>query len=52
LNDYDQIFTILKGASFNGWISIEDGPDPSTGVTDIAESATFLRRKMREHGLT
>lgn len=51
LNDYDRIFSILKGAGFNGWISIEDGPDPQTGVRDIAESAVFLRRKMLEHGL-
>ncbi|MBI4660496.1 MAG: sugar phosphate isomerase/epimerase [Verrucomicrobia bacterium] len=51
LNDYDRIFSILKKAGFNGWISIEDGPDPATGVADIAESAKFLRRKMREFGL-
>lgn len=51
LNDYDRIFSILKGAGFNGWISIEDGPDPVTGVADIAESARFLRKKMREFGL-
>jgi sugar phosphate isomerase/epimerase len=49
-NDYDRIFSILKGAGFNGWISIEDGPDPETGVADIAGSAVFLRRKMREYG--
>jgi sugar phosphate isomerase/epimerase len=51
LNDYDRIFSILKGAGFNGWISIEDGPDPGTGVEDIAQSAVFLRQKMRQHGL-
>lgn len=51
LNDYDRIFSILKGIGFNGWISIEDGPDPDTGVEDIAQSAVFLRRKMRQHGL-
>lgn len=51
LNDYDRIFSILKGIGFKGWISIEDGPDPATGVHDIEESAHFLRRKMKEHGL-
>ena len=50
LNDYDRIFSILKSAGFTGWISIEDGPDPKTGVADIAQSAVFLRQKMREHG--
>src|ERR1700741_3549421 len=25
LNDYDRIFSILKGAGFDGWVSIEDG---------------------------
>jgi len=51
LNDYDRIFSILKGAGFRGWISIEDGPDPATGAKDIAASARFLRRKMAEWGL-
>ena len=51
LNDYDRIFRILKGVGFNSWISIEDGPDPAVGFQDIADSAVFLRAKMREHGL-
>lgn len=51
LNDYDQIFSILKGAGFTGWISIEDGPNPKTGFRDLVESAQFLRPKMKEHGL-
>jgi len=51
LNDYNQIFSILKSVAFEGWISIEDGPDPKTGVADIAQSAVFLRQKMRQHGL-
>lgn len=51
LNDYDRIFSILKGVGFRGWISIEDGPDPATGFQDIADSTVFLRAKMREHGL-
>ena len=52
LNDFDRIFSILKGAGFSGWISIEDGQDPVTGPGDIAESAVFLRQKMRQHGLS
>lgn len=52
LNDYDLIFSILHEAGFNGWISIEDGPDPATGIADIRDSAVFLRRKMKEHGLS
>lgn len=51
LNDYDRIFAILKGVGFKGWISIEDGPDPATGMQDIADSAVFLRAKMRSYGL-
>ena len=49
--DYDRIFSILKSVSFTGWISIEDGPNPKTGVDDIAQSAVFLRQKMRQYGL-
>jgi sugar phosphate isomerase/epimerase len=52
LNDYDQIFSILKEVGFNSWISIEDGPDPDKGIDDITQSAIFLRKKMAEHGLT
>ncbi len=51
LNDFDRIFSILASVGFSGWVSIEDGQDPVTGPGDIAESAVFLRRKMREHGL-
>jgi len=51
LNDYDRIFSILNSVGFNGWISIEDGPDPAAGVQDMAESARFLRTKMKQHGL-
>jgi sugar phosphate isomerase/epimerase len=51
LNDYDKIFSILRDAGFKGWVSIEDGADPRQGVQDIADSAVFLRRKMREYGL-
>lgn len=46
LNDYDAIFTILKGVGFDGWISIEDGVD---GMEQMHESAEFLKRKVIEH---
>jgi len=52
LNDYDQIFPILKAAGFNGWISIEDGEDPSVGMEHLRLSAEFLRGKMAQHGLS
>lgn len=51
LNDYDQIFTVLREVGFNSWISIEDGPDPETGIKDITDSAIFLREKMKQFGL-
>lgn len=43
LNDYDAIFTELKKAGFNGWISIEDGVD---GMDQLERSVAFLRKKM------
>jgi sugar phosphate isomerase/epimerase len=47
LNDYDKIFSILRGAGFNdNWISIEDGVE---GMDQLARSADFLRRKITEH---
>lgn len=46
LNDYDAIFTILKNAGFNGWISIEDGVD---GMAQLERSVTFLRRKLAQY---
>ncbi len=51
LNDYDRIFSILKGVGFQGWISIEDGDDPSVGMEHLQQSAVFLRAKMKEYGL-
>ena len=51
MNDYDRIFSVLAAEGFQGWISIEDGADPVQGPADIAESALFLRDKMRRHGL-
>jgi len=52
LNDYDKIFSILKGAGFNGWISIEDGEDPVLGMEHLRLSIDFLRKKMSQHGLS
>ncbi len=52
LNDYDKIFSILKGVNFSGWISIEDGEDATVGMVHLRESAIFLRHKMKEHGLS
>jgi sugar phosphate isomerase/epimerase len=43
LNDYDAIFSILKNAGFNGWISIEDGVD---GMEQLERSVSFLRKKL------
>lgn len=52
LNDFDKIFSILKEVGFAGWISIEDGQDPTVGMEHLRLSAEFLRIKMREHGLS
>ena len=46
LNDYDAIFSILKGAGFDGWISIEDG---MTGMEELRRSAEFLRDKINQY---
>ncbi|HWB26626.1 MAG TPA: sugar phosphate isomerase/epimerase family protein [Chitinophagaceae bacterium] len=46
LNDYDAIFSRLKNAGFNGWISIEDGVD---GMEQLERSVAFLRSKMKEY---
>jgi sugar phosphate isomerase/epimerase len=46
LNDYDAIFSMLKGVGFDGWISIEDGVD---GFDQLERSVAFLRRKIAEH---
>ncbi len=40
LNDYPQIFQILREVGYQGWISIEDG---LKGVEEIRASAEFLR---------
>ena len=44
LNDYDAIFKTLKGAGFDGWISIEDGVD---GMDQLERSVAFLRKKIK-----
>jgi sugar phosphate isomerase/epimerase len=46
LNDYDAIFSILKEAGFNGWVSIEDGLN---GMDELRQSADFLRRKLNQY---
>jgi|SRR5579862_1057011 len=51
MNDYDQIFSILKSVGFRGWISIEDGQDAANGIEHLRLSANFLRAKMAQHGL-
>lgn len=43
LNDYSKIFSILRRAGFDGWISIEDGLN---GLEEIRESANFLRAQL------
>ena len=46
LNDYDAIFSTLKGVGFDNWISIEDGVD---GMEQLAASARFLRKKIAQY---
>jgi len=46
LNDYDAIFSILKSAGFNGWISIEDGIE---GMDQLERSVSFLRKKIAQY---
>ncbi len=46
LNDYDAIFSILRGVHYHGWISIEDGMN---GMEEMAESLEFLRKKVAEY---
>jgi sugar phosphate isomerase/epimerase len=43
LNDFDAIFSTLREAGFDGWISIEDGVN---GLDELRRSAEFLREKM------
>jgi len=46
LNNYDAIFSRLKKAGFNGWISIEDGVD---GMDQLARSVAFLHNKIQQY---
>jgi sugar phosphate isomerase/epimerase len=46
LNDYDQIFSILRAAGYDGWVSIEDGVN---GLDEMAESLAFLHRQRERH---
>jgi sugar phosphate isomerase/epimerase len=46
LNNYDEIFSVLKAEGFDGWISIEDGVN---GMDELGESVRFLRAKIAEH---
>ncbi len=46
LNNYDAIFSRLKRAGFNGWISIEDGVD---GMDQLARSVAFLQEKIKRY---
>jgi sugar phosphate isomerase/epimerase len=36
----------VKGAGFDGWVSIEDGMD---GMEDLRASVAFLRKKIAQH---
>jgi sugar phosphate isomerase/epimerase len=46
LNDYDALFSELKHAGFNKWISIEDGVE---GMDQLKRSVSFLRKKIADH---
>jgi sugar phosphate isomerase/epimerase len=46
LNDYDAIFSLLRKAGFDGWISIEDGVE---GMDQLSRSIGFLRGKIASH---
>ncbi|HET6312902.1 MAG TPA: sugar phosphate isomerase/epimerase family protein [Chloroflexia bacterium] len=43
LNDFDAIFSTLREAGFDGWVSIEDGVN---GLDELRRSAEFLREKI------
>ncbi|WP_437224241.1 sugar phosphate isomerase/epimerase family protein [Planctomicrobium sp. SH661] len=46
MNDYDAIFSTLKGVGFDSWISIEDGVD---GFDQLERSVAFLRKKLAQY---
>lgn len=43
INDFDTMFEILRGAGFDGWVSIEDGVN---GMDELRRSAEYLAKKM------
>lgn len=43
MNDFDEMFRILRGVGFDGWVSIEDGVN---GMEELKRSAQFLVKKM------
>ncbi len=45
-NDFDAIFSLLKGAGFDGWISIEDGMN---GMDEMRRSIDFLKALRRSY---
>ena len=49
--DHEAIFAILEEDGFGGWITLEDGDDPTVGVSDLQASAGFVRRLMARHNL-
>lgn len=46
MNDYDAIFSELKSAGFDGWISVEDGVE---GFEQLEGSVAFLKQKIEEY---
>jgi sugar phosphate isomerase/epimerase len=46
LNDFDAIFSTLRSAGFDGWVSIEDGVN---GFDELERSAIFLRSKIAHY---
>lgn len=46
LNDYDALFSELRSAGFDGWISIEDGVE---GFEQLQRSVEYLLEKMAVH---
>ncbi len=43
MNDFDEIYSILRGVGFDGWVSIEDGVN---GIEELKRSALYLANKM------
>ncbi len=50
--DYDRIMKIIKTVGFNGWMSVVfEGQDELDEVSAVPLAASFLRRKLNEHGI-